>query len=157
MPRADRKLKTVISARGKVMGRPRKLMPADADKRAENAAADGASIGGIATSFGVSTEVFNRWLEEQPSLKAAIDRGRERERHVLHSGLVRASKKGNIVAMMFLLKSRHGYREGDQGSTANRVSITFSLPGALKPEQFTIENDPSPQPQRLPATRTVRS
>lgn len=155
MPRADRKLKTVISARGKVMGRPRKLMPADADKRAENAAADGASIGGIATSFGVSTEVFNRWLEEQPSLKAAIDRGRER--HVLHSGLVRAAKKGNIVAMMFLLKSRHGYREGDQGSTANRVSITFSLPGALKPEQFTIENDPSPQPQRLPATRTVRS
>ena len=157
MPRADRKLKTVISSRGKVIGRPRKQMPADADKRAENVAADGASIGGIATSFGVSAEVFKRWIEEQPSLKEAIDRGRERERHVLHSGLVEAAKKGNIVAMMFLLKSRHGYREGDQGDTANRVSITVSLPGALRLEQFTIENDPSPQPQRISTTSTSRS
>lgn len=150
-------LKATLTAHGKKIGRPRRLIPVDADKRAENVAANGASIGGIASSFGVGTEVFKRWLEEQPSLKDAIDRGRERERHVLHSGLVKAAKQGNIVAMMFLLKSRHGYREGDQGDTANRVSITFSLPGALKPEQFTFDNAPSTQPQRLPATNLVRS
>ena len=47
-----------------------------------------------------------------------------------------------------------GGREGDQGDTANRVQITFSLPGALKPEQFTINNEPStPAPQRLSAAR----
>jgi len=156
VPRATR-LKSTLTAGGKKIGRPRKECPPDAADRIERVAAEGASIGGIASSFGVSANTFNGWLEEQPSLKEAIDRGRERERHVLHSGLVQAAKKGNIVAMMFLLKSRHGYREGDQGDTANRVSITFSLPGALKPEQFTVENDTSPKPERLPTTHAVRS
>jgi hypothetical protein len=39
---------------------------------------------------------------------------------------------------MFLLKSRHGYREGDQSETANRVSITFALPSAMKAEEFKV-------------------
>ncbi len=157
MPIAGRKIKGLLTANGKPLGRPLKVAPADADMRAEKAAADGSSIAGIASTFGVSKEVFTRWLEERPALKEAIDRGRERERHVLHSGLVKAAKKGNIVAMMFLLKARHGYREGDQGEQANRVSITFSLPGAMKPEQFTIENDPNPTAQRLPKAGPARS
>jgi hypothetical protein len=142
MPRAP--LKTVLSPKGNVIGRPRKLAPPDAAPRIEKAAADGASMGGIATTLGIDQEILRRWIDEDPALKEAIDRGREAERHVLHSGLVQAAHSGNIVAAMFLLKARHGYREGDQGDTANRVSITFNLPGALKPEQFmTVENDPS--------------
>lgn len=47
-----------------------------------------------------------------------------------------AATGGNIVAAMFLLKTRHGYREGDQSDTANKVSITFQMPGALPMDQF---------------------
>lgn len=130
-----------------VGGRPRKVMPADAEKRAEKLASEGSSLRGIATAFGVGKDVFNRWIEERPELLEAINRGQESERHVLHSNLVTAAKKGNIVAAIFLLKSRHGYRESEQTDNANRVSITFSLPGAMKPEQFTIENDTSPKTQ----------
>ena len=146
-----------LTPRGKTIGRPRKEIPTGAAGRIVKASAEGASIAGIAAHLGVNVKTFNRWLEEHPLLKDAIDRGREQERNLLHSGLVRAAHKGNIVAAMFLLKSRHGYREGDQGETANRVSITFSLPGALKPEQFTIDNDASPDAQRLSATRAQRS
>ena len=154
-PRRERK--ETVGAKGGRIGRPRKEVPVDAAKRIAKAATEGASMVGIAAYLGVSIKTLNRWLEEEPELKAALDLGREVEHNVLHSGLVQAAHKGNIVAAIFLLKARHGYREGDQGDTANRVSITFSLPGALKPEQFTVENDTSPPAQRLPAARSLRS
>jgi len=156
VPRANR-YKTVLTANGKKVGRARKQPPRDVEKRAEVAAATGASLIAVARSMGVSYDVFARWMEENPDIREAIMRGRETEREVLHSGLVQAAQKGNIIAAIFLLKSRHGYREGDQGETSNRVAITFNLPGALKPEQFIIENEPSSEPQRLSATRTSRS
>jgi hypothetical protein len=72
--------------------------------------------------------------------------GRKLERHTLHNALYRlATEQGDKIAAMFLLKARHGYREGDQGDQANRVSINFTLPGAMKPEAFTVENEPSPR------------
>lgn len=150
-------LKDTRTSRGVKIGRPRKAPSADAEKRVEEAASKGASIIGIASYVGVSKTVLNRWLDEQPALKEAIDRGRERERNVLHSKLTEAAENGNIVAAIFLLKARHGYVEGAQGESANRVSITFNLPGALKPEQFTIENDTNTQPQRISTTSATRS
>ena len=72
-------------------------------------------------------------------LKAAFDQGRERERHSLHNMLyVQATEKNNSTAAMFLLKARHGYREGDQNETGNRVQITFALPGAMSMEDFKV-------------------
>ena len=87
-----------------------------------------------------------------------MTQGRESERLALHNVLFRAAKRGNIVAAMFLLKARHGYREGDQSDTANKVSITFSLPGAMKPEDFSvIEHEPTTKPLPVPATRIGHS
>ena len=59
---------------------------------------------------------------------------------------------GNTTSAMFLLKCRHGYREGDQSELANRVSINFQLPGALPLEQFArvIEHE-SDRAEPLPA------
>jgi hypothetical protein len=37
---------------------------------------------------------------------------------------------------MFLLKARHGYREGDQSEMGNKVSVTFNLPASLSLDQF---------------------
>jgi hypothetical protein len=42
------------------------------------------------------------------------------------------------VSAMFLLKARHGYREGDQQEQANKVSVTFNLPGAMTAEQYKV-------------------
>ena len=112
--------------------------------RIRQLASTGHSIIGIARGLSVSHVVFNRWLDTYPELAEAMTEGREAERLALHDVLFRAAKKGNIVAAIFLLKARHGYREGDQSDTANKVSINFTLPGAMSPEQFkgnVIEHD----------------
>ena len=128
---------------GAVIGRPRKEPPADAEKVIRELSATGHAIIGIAHALGTSKDVFNRWLDEKEILKAAFEHGREKERYTLHAVLYDAATQGkNCVAAMFLLKSRHGYREGDQVEHGNKVNITFTLPGAMKLDDFkVIQND----------------
>jgi hypothetical protein len=126
-------------------GRKLKGAPSDAAEQIHALAADGFSVIGIAKRFGTSPDVFRRWLDENLELKEAMESGREAERYALHNMLYRqAMEKGNATAAMFLLKARHGYREGDQAETANRVSINFQLPAAMTMETFkVIENGQS--------------
>jgi hypothetical protein len=134
-------------------GRPLKLAPAGAAARIEALAADGFSVLGVARALGTSADTFRRWLDEVPALREAFDAGRETERHCLHNMLYRqAMEKGNASAAMFLLKARHGYREGDQNDGGNRVQITFTLPGAMSMDDFkVIENGTADnRDQRLP-------
>lgn len=139
------------------MGRPPKKPPADAAERIEALAADGFSVNGVASSLGTSKDTLRKWFDADPELQEAFDRGREKERHTLHNALYRAAtENGNMTAAMFLLKSRHGYREGDQGETANRVSINFTLPGAMNMKDFeVIENGKDNRDERLSATSSV--
>jgi hypothetical protein len=120
--------------------------PRDAGARIEALAEDGFSIRGVAARMGVAPDTFRKWLEENPALQEAFDNGRESERYALHNMLYRkAIEKGDSIAAMFLLKSRHGYREGDQGETGNRVQINFQLPGSISMDEFknmkVIENE----------------
>lgn len=129
------------------VGKPRKQPPPDALEVITQATARGASKRGVAMALGVSGDVLNRWLEESDELKEAFELGREKERQTLHSVLydcaVGGQGKDSLIAAMFLLKARHGYREGDQAAEANRVSINFQMPGALPLAQFqVIENEP---------------
>ena len=120
-------------------GRPRKEPPAGAVDIIRDAAARGASKMGIAMALGANVTVLARWLDEHPEFQEALDHGREKERHVLHTVLYDAAVKGNIVAAMFILKCKFGWREGDQAEQGNRVSINFQLPGALTPEQYFVK------------------
>ncbi len=111
--------------------------PAKAADTIRQLSADGHSQIGIAQQLGVSVKTLFRWFDETPELKDAFDQGRERERHTLHNMLYKqAIDDGNATAAMFILNSKFGYRQGDQGETANRVSINFTLPGALPLADF---------------------
>lgn len=134
-----------IGARGGTMGRPRKQPPVDAAKKIEDFAAQGRGIVAVAVMLGTSRETLRRWMADDPALVEAFERGKEHERHELHSIMMRDARDGekpNINAM-FLLKTRHGYREGDPGEQPNRINITFNLPGALSREDFlkTVVDD----------------
>lgn len=135
--------------------------PADAADRILVAAAGGANEVGIAVACGVDRNTMRRWLLDYPELKEAIDRGRERERTVLHNKLYRLATEGSgkeaMVAAMFLLKARHGYREGEPVEQAgSRVNITFNLPAAQPMAEFVeIENADGTEIQRLPAKALV--
>lgn len=112
--------------------------PANALDRIRSLAADGFSVIGVAQGMGVGKDQLTAWMERDPALKEAFDQGREAERRTLHNKLYRlAMEKDNAPAAMFLLKARHGYREGDQSDQASRVNVTISLPGAMTLQQFT--------------------
>lgn len=118
-------------------GRKPTTPPADAADRVRDLAADGFSVIGVAHRMGVGKRALGRWFDEYPDLKDAFDQGREEERYALHNFLYRqAMEHGNATAAMFLLKARHGYREGDQGDQANQVNVTIALPGAMTLSQF---------------------
>ena len=131
----------------KKTGRKPKAPPANAAARIQSLAALGHSVVGIARGLNTSKDTVARWIEEDPALAEALARGREAERFALHCSLYRAAMKGNIVAAMFLLKARHGYKEGDQSEAANKVQINFTLPAAMNADQFkVIEHEPVPLP-----------
>jgi hypothetical protein len=114
-----------------------KPIPADAAARIELLAGTGYSVVGIAAALNVGKDLLAQWLDDHPELAEAFARGRETERLALHSMLFKqAMEKGNSVAAMFLLKSRHGYREGAEAEQGNKVSITFQLPGAMPLADF---------------------
>ncbi len=64
------------------IGRPRKAPPADAAPRIAELSATGHAVIGIAKALNTSCDVFRRWLREDPALREAFERGREKERHV---------------------------------------------------------------------------
>jgi len=122
----------------------RKKPPAKAAELLLELAAAGYNKKGLAYRLGTTVETLNKWLELYPELQTALDEGREREHHALFNALYEnATKGGNVTAAIFLLKTRHGYREGDQTEIANKVSINFQLPGAMRLEDFAKDVTPS--------------
>lgn len=134
-----------LGTRGGVVGRPRKEPPPDAAQRIEDLTADGRGIVGVAAKLGTTREVLRRWMTDDTTLQEAFDLGRERERYELHKMIHRDAMDGEKpnVNAMFLLKARHGYREGDQGESGARISVTVNLPGALPRDEYmkTVTND----------------
>ena len=101
-------------------------------KQVQELAAKGHSLLNISKALGISKNLFYLWRDEYPEINEALELGKESERHDLHNALYTAAMTGNITSAIFLLKARHGYREGDQSDTANRVAITFNLPAAAQ-------------------------
>jgi hypothetical protein len=98
-------------------------------------ASESASKGAIARRLGMDHKTFRVLMEQNPELRAAYDEGIEMEHQMLVSALKRQLDKSPVPAI-FLLKTRHGYREGDQSQQGNRVSVTFNLPGAQPLDAF---------------------
>lgn len=114
--------------------------PPGAAEIVEKLASKGLSEINIAKGLGVTGPVWLRWRKEYPELSEAWQRGRAVEHDALFSVLFEAATKSkNIVAAMFLLKTRHGYRENADFTIQNKVAVTFEVPGALKPDVYEAE------------------
>lgn len=114
-------------------------------------AADGTPQKVMARRLGVGVARLKQWMEDDERLQAAYDEGVEEEHQVLLASL-RSHMANSPTPAIFLLKTRHGYREGDQTGQANRVQVTFELPGAASKEQWVnarvIDAEPEP-PKRV--------
>jgi hypothetical protein len=140
---------------GSTIGRPPKEPPHDAALRIRELASEGHSLLGIANMLGTSPDTLRRWMKEQPELREQYDLGRERERLTLTNILYQKALAGDAISAMFLLKARHGYKEGEQPADAGRVNVTIQLPAALPMSSLPVieHGNPIPQPIALPTTR----
>lgn len=139
---------------------PVKRPPRNAAETISELARTGSTKKGIAHRLGTSLETLSAWMEQYPALQDAFDAGREGEHLALYTKMFELAMAGNVVANIFLMKTRHGYREGDPIDQGNRVSINFQLPGAMSLSAFgkVIEHgSEADQPERLSAAPATRS
>lgn len=105
-------------------------------------AAGGSSKRAVAKSLGVSLETLNEWMERHPRLRDAWYAGREEEHQRIYNRMMAAIDEGNVTAMIWMMKTRHDYREHAPIADANAPRITINLPSPMTPEQFRALRQP---------------
>ena len=90
----------------------------------------------IARALGMSASTWTRIKDENPEAQDALDAGRSRRAPGAVRQALRKSDGGDIVALLFLLKCRHGYRETLDITQTNAVQIVFQIPAALDPAEY---------------------
>jgi hypothetical protein len=100
----------------------------------EAAATAGVSIAGLAALLGCSREGLRKARERQPELDEAIARGNASNEAELVGLLMQHARDGAFVPAIFLLKTKHGYREGD--APESKPSVVINLPDALAPAAY---------------------
>ncbi len=134
--------------------------PANAAEIIQRAAAAGCTKANIARALGVGGYKLRQWLESPehgPALQAAMAAGKEVEHDRLVGLLMAAAHdasnyKGNYQCAMFLLKTRHGYVEG-QALVQNSVSINYQLPAPLSVEDYLKSVAPGAGNKQIPAAQ----
>jgi len=118
------------------MPRPKKQLPRNGLQIIRDMAAAGNREIDIARALGMSYDTYHRIKGEFPPAAEALEEGRGIEHQALVGSLFDAAMKGNVVAAMFLLKTRHGYREGYMVEHNSTVNVRFEMPGALPVTQY---------------------
>ena len=106
-------------------------------KIVEELSARGCSTVTIAKALRMSKDAFVACRRRQPEVEEAYQRGLAIEHDALTSNLRTMADKGNVIANLFLLKTRHGYREGEP----LEVNLTVNTGGVLVvPGKMTVED-----------------
>jgi hypothetical protein len=121
-------------------------------------AAAGRTQNSIASALGIGRSTLKACFERQEAVRLAYEAGNAADEQFWLDVLRSAAAKGAFIPAMFILKSRHGYREND-AAPDTRPNVTIVLPDALSPEQYmraiTVEHpkitkpvDDAPRPSR---------
>ena len=100
----------------------------------EDAAANGVSRATIAKRLGVGVKTFSDILQRDSKAQDAFDLGTAANEDELRNLLMDKARDGNVTAMIYLTKSRHGWVEGDAPDT--RPNVIINLPDALPIEEY---------------------
>jgi len=92
----------------------------------------------------MSVDTWRRVKEEDLRTLEALEQGRAIEHDALVGKLFEMAMGGNVVAGLFLLKARHGYREGHTVEYQHNVRLTVELPTALSPDKYEMVVNQSP-------------
>ena len=125
-------------------GGPRKMLPANGLQTITALATKGVREKDIARAVGMSVPTWIKYKADFPEALAALEDGQQAMHDALIGKLFEKAMGGDIVALLFTLKSRFAYREGDEPSEV-RPQVIINLPGATSVQQYahgiTIEPD----------------
>ena len=145
-------------------GRSHYVVGARGVKIIEELAGRGCHLSTIARALRMSVDAFKACRARQPEVEEAYQRGLGTEHDALVSNLRTAANAGNVVANLFLLKTRHGYREGEplEVNVSVNTGGVLVVPADLTVEQYlamkaaegnmvdvTPPERPAPQPQTV--------
>lgn len=117
-------------------GRSHFVVGARGIKIIEELSARGCHLTTIARALRMSKDALQACRARQPEVEEAYQRGLATEHDALVSNLRTAANEGNVVANLFLLKARHGYREG----VPLEINTTVNMGGVLVvPAELTVE------------------
>jgi len=134
----------------------------------EELAARGVAEATMAKALRMGKDAFRAAKRRDSAVQEAIDRGRAVEHDKLVGVLHDLAMAGQYVPAMFLLKARHGYREGEQVG----VNVNIDTGGVLVvPNKMTMEEfleaqrvaglyDGPQRPdavERIPGERTIEA
>jgi hypothetical protein len=119
------------------MARPRKTLPAGGLDKIRDLASSGVQETVLAKALGLDYRTWQRIRAEDPQAKAAYEEARALERDKLVGALYEKALKGDGPAAMFLLKTRHAYREqGPADGEQQGAQVNINLPASMTPEQW---------------------
>lgn len=95
----------------------------------------GCSLTTVARVLRMSRDTLREVRMRQPEVEEAYQRGLAIEHDALTSNLRTLADSGNVVANLFLLKSRHGYREGEP----LEVNVAVNAGVLVVPAEMTVE------------------
>lgn len=117
-------------------GRSHYVVGARGIKIIEELAGRGCHLTTIAKALRMSVDAFKACRARQPEVEEAYQRGLGIEHDALTGNLRKLADDGNVVANLFLLKTRHGYREGEP----LEVKVNVNTGGVLVvPADMTVE------------------
>jgi hypothetical protein len=126
----------------------------------ERLAKRGDELATIAKALSLNPSTFRSVRQRQETAQEAVERGRAAFVDEMKDVLVEAARNGSQVAAMFLLKTRGGWKEGEQtdGGTQRPNINIINLHGALSHDAYAklIEANPGALPA-LPAPKDDKS
>ncbi len=109
----------------------------------EELAGRGCHVATIARALGMDASTLRAVRQRQPEVQEAYERGLAKEHDALVSNLRLLADGGNPAANMFLLKARHGYREGhvpDEHLVGPEAGGVIVVPPRQTVEAFLAEH-----------------
>lgn len=103
----------------------------------ERMAAEGQDMRSIARALGCSGKVLNDCRKRDPAVTDAFEAGHAVLADEITHHLLGAARKGNIVAAIFLSKTRLGWREtGPSQDGGAKVAVQINMPGAMSEAMY---------------------
>jgi hypothetical protein len=116
------------------MPRARKKLPRKGLQIIADCASRGVKETDLAKALGMSHSTWRNIRENDPIVKEAYEAAKSIEHDQIFGKLYEKALNGDTVACIFLLKTRHHYREQAEIPTA--PNVTINLPGSMSPEQY---------------------